>query len=166
MSRKFSPDMVQDVLINMLTARLKVSYGMPVDVQVLTGKDFDDNGRLILKNPAVRLHYNSTAFSPAHDVTKTTQQADLMFSAFCRHESLKSAATFQAMTLKLAGVVSDELAGASFTLEDGSRTSAIEVRGINQALDVAGPVDQCYAVAFTVSGTATFSGVNRNYGAQ
>jgi hypothetical protein len=166
MSRKFSPDAVQDALIDLLRTRLRVSYGMPVDVQVLTGRDFNDDGRLIVKSPSVRLHYNSTAFSDARDVTKTTQQTDLLFSAFCRHESVRSSSAFQALTLKLAGIVCDELAGASFTLEDGSRIGAIELRGINQALDVAGPVDQVYAVSFNVSGTATFSGVNRNYGAQ
>jgi len=162
MAGKVQITAVEKALLDLLPRRLKVSYGQNVDVQTLGGTDFDDNGQLVLKSPAVRLHFNSAAYGDARDNTKTTQGVDLLFSAFCRHESLRSLAKFRSQTLELVGALSDELAGARLLLEDGSRTEAIGLTGVNQALDVAGPVDQVYALSFTVSGIATFSGINRD----
>lgn len=166
MATKVQIHLVEAALLELLSSRLKISYGMNVDVESIGKGDFDDEGQLVLKSPAVRLIFNDGNFGATRDTQRTTLNTNLNFAAACRHESLRSKARERTKTYQLLATVGDELAGARLKLSDGAYTDPLLLTGTYQMFDAGGPVDQCYAVSFTVTGLAQFSGVNANFGAK
>ncbi len=166
MATKVQIHLVEAALLALLPARLKISYAKNVDVQNISGKDFDDDGQLVLKSPAVRIRFGSEHMDALRDSQRLTMEAEQLWDAVCYEESLKSKADERTRSLVLLGTVKDELAGTRLLLEAGVYTLPIRLVGVSQVIDAAGPVDQCYAVTFAVSGIAQFSGVNANFGAK
>ena len=166
MAGKVQIHLVEAALLDLLPSRLKASYGKNVDVEALGKADFNDAGQLILKSPAVRISFLDAQYGQARDTQRTTLTAELMFSAFCFHESIRSRAQERTKTLELVACVEDELAGARLELTPGVFTEPVLIRSVNQAEDAIGPIDQVFAVAFMVPGIAQFSGANSNFGAR
>jgi hypothetical protein len=166
MATKVQIHLVEAALLELLSTRLKISYGMNVDVESIGKGDFDEDGQLVLKSPAVRLIFVDGHFGSARDNQRVTLNTALIFSAACYHESLRSKAQERTRSFQLLGTVADELAGARLKLSEGVYTEPILLTGAVQVMDAGGPVDQCFAVTFTVTGIAQFSGVNANFGAK
>ena len=150
----------KDAILALLSATLPVSYGQPVDVREIGGKDFDENGQLVLKKVAVRVRFGQAAYADARDISLTTLSASLYYQVVCRHESLRSNTEARDRSLALTAVVMDQLAGARLQLPDGTKAVPIAIRSVLQAMDGLGPVEDCYAITIEISGTAQFSGVN------
>lgn len=166
MATKVQPHLVEAAILTLLPARLKISYGKNVDVAPIGGKDFDEDGQLVLKSPAVRLYFAGATYDPLRDNQRLTMEAELMWDLICFEESLKSRADERTKTLELLAVVEDEIAGARLLLSAGVYTQPTRIVSIKPVMDAVGPVDQCYAVTIAVSGIAQFSGVNANFGAK
>ncbi len=166
MAGRVQIDLVEAALLDLLPGQLAANYGVNVAVEALGKADFDDDGQLILKSPAVRISFGEAMYGAVRDTTKTTLSADLTFSCFCFHESLRSKSKERTKTLQLVAAVQDELAGARLELSPGVYTEPILLRAVTQAADALGPVDQVFAVVFTVPGLAQFSGKNANFGAK
>ena len=166
MSSRVQIDAVEAALLALLPGQLAANYVERVDVEALGKGDFDDDGQLVLKSPAVRISFGEAMYAQVRDTTRTTLSADLTFSAFCFHESIRSRAKERTKTLQLVAAVQDELAGARLQLTPGVYTEPILLRAVTQAADALGPVDQVFAVVFIVPGLAQFSGKNANFGAK
>lgn len=166
MATKVQIHLVEAALLALLPARLKISYGKNVTVSPIGGKDFDDDGQLVLKSPAVRTHFKGAEYAPLRDIQRLTTEAELNWDIICFEESLKSKADERTKTLELIAVVQDELAGARLQISDGVYTQPTRIVSVLPVMDAVGPVDQCYAITIAVSGIAQFSGVNANFGAK
>lgn len=166
MATKVQIHLVERALLALLPARLKISYGRNVSVAPIGGKDFDEDGQLVLKSPAVRLRFASANYADLRDNQRLTSEAELMWDVICFEESLKSQAVERTKTLEMLAIVQDELAGARLLLSPGVYTQPTRLVAVNPVMDAIGPVDQCYALTIAVSGLAQFSGVNANFGAK
>lgn len=166
MATKMQPNLVEAAILALLPARLKISFGKNVDVAPIGGRDFDDDGQLVLKSPSVRLYFAGATYDPLRDNQRLTSEAELMWDLICFEESLKSKADERTKSLELLSVVADEMAGARLLLSAGVYTLPTRIVAIKPVEDAAGPVDQCYAVTIAISGIAQFSGVNANFGAK
>ncbi len=159
-------DQIEAALITLLPDGLAASYGQRVDVEALGKADFDEDGQLILRSPAVRISFAEASYAQARDTTRTTLTVEAIFSAFCFHESIRSRAKERTKTLELVAAVQDQLAGARLQLSAGVYTEPVLLRSVSQAVDAIGPVDQVFAVTFLVPGIALYSGINANFGAK
>lgn len=164
MAQKLQPGACTQALVALLSARLPASdsFNLAVDVKESGDKDFNDNGELILKNPAVRVWFEQAAYGDTRDISKTTLSATFRFQVVCRHTSLRGAQETRDRSHALTEAVLVELAGARLLFEDGTRSDPIAIRGVARTNDFAGIVQDCFSVLIEVDGFAQFDGRNAN----
>ena len=160
MSSTFRIDTVEAALLALLNTNLAAAYGAPVDVDSLGDKDFDDDGRLVLRPPSVRVRFAGAGYGNLHDNQRLTYQASMPFEILCFSSSLRSRADERRQTLVLVAAVQNQLAGARLTLSDGSSTMPITMKAVRLTEVDEGPVDQLFTVQGDVECIAQFSGAN------
>lgn len=157
---QFRIDQCEAALITLLSANLPAEYGAQVDVESLGDKDFDDDGRLTLQPPALRVRFAGAKYDNLRDNRRLSYQATLNYEVLCFESSLRSRADERTQTLALVAAVLDQLAGARLLLADGSKTMPIGVTGVALVETDQGPVDQLFSVLVEVEGIAQFNGAN------
>jgi len=160
MNTTFRIDYVEAALLQLLNANLAAAYGAPVDIDSLGDNDFDENGRLALRPPSIRVRFGVADYDPLHDSRRLTYQANPQFEVLCFESSLRSKADERRQTLILVGVVQDQLSGARLNLADGSKSMPLTLGRVALVETEEGPVDQLFSIGVTVEGIAQFSGVN------
>ncbi len=167
MSSTFRIDYVEAALLALLRTSLSAAYAealgtetAPVQIDSLGDTDFDDEGRLALRPPAVRVRFTAAPYDPARDNRRLTYQAHPQFEILCFESSLRGGADERKQTLVLVAVVQDQLSGARLNLADGSKSMPITLGPLRLVETEQGPVDQLFAQAIEVEGFAQFSGVN------
>ena len=160
MSSTFRIDYVEAALLELLQAKLATAYGSPVQIDSLGDKDFDSEGRLVLRPPALRVRFAAADYGDMRDNQRLTYQAKMPFTILCFESSLRSPADERKQTLVLVATVVDQLAGARLQLADGSLTMPVTIKNVSLVDMVEGPVDQHFEVLIEVEGIAQFSGVN------
>ncbi len=153
-------DQVEASLLALLSTALPTAYGAQVQVDSLGDKDFDDDGRLTLQPPSLRVRFAGAQYDNLRDNRRLSYQAKLSYEILCYESSLRSRADERNQTLALVATVLDQVAGARLTLADGSQTMPIGLRGVALVETDQGPVDQLFSVLADVEGIAQFSGVN------
>jgi hypothetical protein len=166
MAMKLQIHLVEAALLKLLNERLKISYGRNVSVEPIGGKDFDEDGQLVLKSPAVRLRFAGANYDTLRDIQRLTMEGALTWDIICFEESLKSQHDERTKTLELVAAVQDEIAGARLEISPKVYTQPTVMSAVNPVMDAIGPVDQCYAVNIIINGIAQFSGTNANFGAK
>jgi phage gp37-like protein len=159
-SSTFRIDYVEAALLALLNTKLAAAYGGKVQIDSLGDKDFDDDGRLVLQPPAVRLRFAGADYENLRDNQRLTYEAAIPFELLCFESSLRSKADERKQTLVLVATVQDQLAGARLVLADGSKTMPIEMKSISLVAAESGPVDQLFSIIVLVKGIAQFSGSN------
>ncbi|MDR3723267.1 MAG: hypothetical protein P4K83_02105 [Terracidiphilus sp.] len=162
MSSNFRIDYVEAALLALFNAMLAAAYGAKVNIDSLGDDDFDDQGRLVLSPPSVRVRFLRGIDEPARDNQRLTYQTPLSFEVLCFESSLRSSADERKQTLVLVATVRDMLSGARLVLADGSKTMPVTLNGVDLVDTSAGPVDQLFSVGIIVEGIAQFSGANAN----
>lgn len=160
MNNLFRIDDVETSLVTLLQTTMTTAYGANVDVDSLGDKDFDDEGTLVLRTPAVRALFLGAPYKPTHDNLRLTYEQSLDYDIFCFEQSLRSKADERLQTLNLVAVLLEQVVGARLTLTNGQRTMPITLRGVNLMANASGPVDQAYVVSVSIEAIAQFSGVN------
>jgi hypothetical protein len=145
-------------LVALLQQFLADKYDEPVDVKEIGRGDFNDQGELVLKKVAVRVVFADAAFTEARDISLTTLGTALRYQVVCRHDSLRSREEKRNLALNLTGCVLEYLGGARLALPDGSLAGPILLRGVGPAIDIVGPVEDCYAITLEISGFSQFPG--------
>jgi hypothetical protein len=170
-SSTFRIDYVEAALISLLNAKLPAAYGtelgnagrpVAVDIESLGDDDFNEDGRLVLQPPSVRVRFNFGDYNNLRDNQRLTYQSTPQFDVICFESSLRSKADQRRQSLVLVGVVTDQLAGARLNLSDGSKTMPVTIGRVSLVEDDYGPVDQCFSIAIGIEGIAQFSGANAN----
>lgn len=164
MSSTFRIDYVEAALLAVLNSKLATAYGAKVNIDSLGDKDFDDDGRLVLQPPSVRVRFAAADYENLHDNQRLTYEGGLPFELLCFESSLRSKADERRQTLVLVATVQDQLAGARLALADGSRTMPIEMKSVSLVASEEGPVDQLFSIVVLVKGIAQFSGANAQPG--
>jgi hypothetical protein len=159
-SSTFRIDYVESALIALLTSNLSTAYGAKVQIDSLGDKDFDDDGRLVLQPPSVRVRFAAATYDNLHDNQRLTYQSGMPFEILCFESSLRSKADERKQTLVLVATVQDQLAGARLTLADGSKTMPVTIKSVALVETDEGPVDQLFSLVVQVDGIAQFSGAN------
>lgn len=160
MSSSFRIDYVEAALIGLLAASLPTAYGSQVQVDSLGAKDFDEDGRLTLQPPAVRVLYSGGQYENLRDNKRLTYQAGESFEVLCYQSSLRSRADQRLQTLQLVAVVMDQLAGARLALQDGTSSLPVSLQSCDLVVTDEEEVAQFYTVKVLVEGIAQFSGAN------
>ncbi|MDR3797964.1 MAG: hypothetical protein P4K93_07415 [Terracidiphilus sp.] len=160
MSSTFRIDYVEAALLALLRAKLASAYGSKVQIDSLGDDDFDDDGRLVLQPPSIRVRFAGGEYDNLRDNQRLTYEASLPFELLCFESSLRSKADERKQTLVLVATVQDQLAGARLFLADGAKTFPIEMRSVSLVDTDQGPVDQLFSVVVLVKGNAQFSGAN------
>lgn len=164
MSSSFRIDYVEAALLALLNSNLAAAYGTKVNIDSLGDKDFDDDGRLVLQPPSVRVRFAGAEYENLHDNQRLTYEGGLPFEMLCFESSLRSKADERRQTLVLVATVQDQLAGARLVLADGSKTMPIEMKSVSLVASEEGPVDQLFSIVVLVKGIAQFSGANAQPG--
>ena len=163
---QFRIDQVEAALIALLNSVMPAAYGtveapVLVDVNSVNSKDFNAQGQLALKPPALRVQFSDANYANLHDNQRLTYQPALLFDVLCWGSSLRSKADERLQILGLVDVVLNQLAGARLLLADGTQSMPIEIRRVSLVIpDDGGPVDQLFAITILVSGIAQFDGPN------
>jgi hypothetical protein len=157
-------DYVEGALIALLKANLPAAYGAPVDIQPIGDKDFDENGRLVLQPPSVRVLFVDAGFSNLRDNLRLTYEAATSFEIWCLQSSRRSLADERVQTLGLVAPVINQLVGARLSLEDGSRTCPATLKRIYLIRQEELPADQVFSIVISFEGPAQFDGPNANFG--
>lgn len=165
MSSAFRIDYVELALLQLLKTNLPEAYGADVNVDSLAGKDFDEEGRLVLQPPAIRVRFAGADYAAMKDNQRLTYQAQMPFEILCFQSSLRSPADERKQTLVLVATVLDQLAGTRLLLSDGSLTMPITLKFVHLEETAEGPVDQLFTAGIDVEGIAQFSGANAQPGA-
>lgn len=160
MSSTLRIDYVEAALLALLNAKLAAAYGSKVYIDSLGDKDFDENGRLVLTPPAVRVRFKGAGYNTGRDNQRLTYQGTMPFEILCFQSSLRSPADERKQTLVLVATVQDVLAGARLLLADNTKTEPVTMVDVNLVETEEGPVDQLFAVGIDVNGFAQFSGAN------
>jgi phage gp37-like protein len=163
-SSSFRIDYVEAALLALLNSNLAAAYGTKVNIDSLGDKDFDDDGRLVLQPPSVRVRFAGAEYENLHDNQRLTYEGGLPFEMLCFESSLRSKADERRQTLVLVATVQDQLAGARLVLADGSKTMPIEMKSVSLVASEEGPVDQLFSIVVLVKGIAQFSGANAQPG--
>lgn len=153
-------DYVEAALIALLQAKMEAAYGAYVQVDSLGGKDFDEEGTLILQPPALRVDFSGLVYQTLRDNSGLTYEAALAFDILCFESSLRSKADERLQTLGLVAVVLNQLAGARLLLADTSLTPPAKLRGVSLVEVASKTVDQAFAVHIAIGGPAQFDGPN------
>lgn len=164
MSSTFRIDYVEAALLGLLNSNLAAAYGAKVQIDSLGDKDFDEEGRLVLQPPSVRVRFAGADYDNLRDNQRLTYEAGLPFELLCFESSLRSKADERKQTLVLVATVQDQLAGARLVLADGSKTMPITMKSVSLVAAESGPVDQLFSVVVLVNGIAQFSGANAQPG--
>jgi hypothetical protein len=159
-SSTFRIDYVEAALLALLQAKIAGAYGSKVQIDSLGDDDFDDDGRLVLQPPSIRLRFAGADYENLRDNQRLTYEAGLPFELLCFESSLRSKADERKQTLVLVATVQDQLVGARLLLADGAKTFPIEMRSVALVDTDQGPVDQLFSLVVLVKGTAQFSGAN------
>ena len=162
MSSTFRIDYIEAALLALLNMDLAAAYGAKVSIDSLGDDDFDDQGRLVLSPPAVRVRFLHSSDNPARDNQRLTYQTPLSFEILCFESGLRSSADERKQTLIIVAAVRDVLAGTRLQLSDGSKTMPITLNGVDLVDTSGGPVDQLFSVGIIIEGIAQFSGANAN----
>jgi phage gp37-like protein len=165
MSSPFRIDYVEAALLLLLNANLAAAYGAKVNIDSLGDKDFDDDGRLILQPPSVRVRFAGADYKNLHDNQRLSYQGAVPFEILCFESSLRSRADERKQTLVLVATVQDQLAGARLALADSTQSMPIAMQSVKLVSTDEGPVDQLFSIVITVEGIAQFSGANARPGA-
>lgn len=160
MSSTLRIDYVETALLALLNADLAAAYGSPVNIDALGEDDFNDEGRLVLDPPSVRVRFVAASYETLRDNQRLTYQGKMPFQILCFESSLRSSADERKQTLVLVATVQDQLAGARLTLADTTETMPITVKSVALVETDQGPVDQLFSIEIEVEGIAQFSGVN------
>jgi hypothetical protein len=163
-SSTFRIDYVEAALLGLLNSNLAAAYGAKVQIDSLGDKDFDEEGRLVLQPPSVRVRFAGADYDNLRDNQRLTYEAGLPFELLCFESSLRSKADERKQTLVLVATVQDQLAGARLVLADGSKTMPITMKSVSLVAAESGPVDQLFSVVVLVNGIAQFSGANAQPG--
>jgi hypothetical protein len=83
MSSTFRVDYVEAALLALLKANLAGAYGANVSIDSLGDKDFDDDGRLVLQPPSVRVRFAGAEYNNLHDNKRLTYQGKMPFEILC-----------------------------------------------------------------------------------
>lgn len=153
-------DYVEAALIALLQAKMTAAFGAPVQVDSLGSKDFNEQGTLILKPPAIRVQFGGAEYDPLHDNQRLTYEAGVPFDILCFESSLRSKADERKQTLALVAIAQNQLAGARLTLQDESRTQPLTMKGVSLVVVESNVVDQAFAITVLVQGVAQFDGSN------
>lgn len=169
---KFQIDQVEAALLALLTSVMPTAYGAAlgldtssrVDVDSIGDKDFDEDGNLVLRPPAMRVLFDAAKYNNLRDNQRLTYGAALSFEVLCFEESLRSKKDQRKQTLVLVSVAQDQLAGARLALSDGTSSGPVEINSVSLQVPESGPADQLFAINVTVPGIAQFSGANARFG--
>jgi hypothetical protein len=179
---QFRIDQVEAALIALLKSVMPAAYalalnpdGVPgpddtvisppppvsVDVNSVNSKDFNAQGQIALKSPALRVQFGDADYNNLRDNQRLTYQNGQLYDVLCWESNLRSKADERLQSLGLVAVTLNQLAGARLALSDGTRSMPVEIVRVSLVLpNDGGPVDQLFAVTVRISGIAQFDGPN------
>ena len=162
---QFQIPQVEGALIALLNATMPAAYGtveapVLIDIDAIGDKDFNENGQLVLKSPAIRVRFNGEDFNALRDNQRLTYESGQLFEVMCFVSSVKSKASERIRTLGLVGVAKNQLAGARLALADGTFSMPITLKSVGPVITEDGPVDQLFSITVLINGISQFNGPN------
>jgi hypothetical protein len=165
MSSNFRIDYVEAALLTLLGSHsFSQAYGARISVDSLGDKDFDEDGRLVMQPPALRVRFADGGYANLRDNQRLTYEAKIAFEILCFESSLRSPADQRKQTLVLVATVLDQLAGARLALADGSQTMPLTIKSAYLRPIEEGPIDVLFGVVVEAEGIAQFSGAHAHPG--
>ena len=166
---RFQVSYVEAALIALLIAVMPAAYGtvdapIAVNVDSLGDKDFDAEGQLVLKSPAIRVRFDRTRRDLLHDNQRLTYQAKIGFDVLCFESSLRSKADERLQTLQLVQAVENQLAGARLLLADGTSSMPCSLGSTYLVAESTGSVDQLFCIEVVAEGIQQYDGPNARFG--
>lgn len=130
-----------------------------VDVQAISGRDFNADGDLIMTPPSVRTFYAGSKFASTSDTQRLSYESTGRFMLLCADEANTEDLAEQAFrSVGIADRVCAVLAGARLNLPSGDVSEPVTLATIDP-LPVDG-VGTAYGIGIEVPGLAQFSGAN------
>jgi hypothetical protein len=154
MPSEFKPD----ELIAAIVAKLKTALEGTAQVKQLAGEDVDANGDLVVKPPVVLVAWVKETPAVNRDNTRTSYQSEQLLDLFSGDMNLRSLEEETVGALALVSKVREQVAGARWTLGDGSKTQPTVLRETEIAQ--IGRNGTFYVTRIGVQHSAQFSGVN------
>jgi hypothetical protein len=124
MPSQFKPD----ELIAAIVGKLKTALEGAAQVKQLAGEHFDANGDIVAKPPSVLVAWLKESATVNSDNTRTSYQGEQLLDLFSGDVNLRSAEEESTNALALVSKVREQVAGARWTLADGTKTGPTMLR--------------------------------------
>ena len=129
-----------------------------VVLDMMSVRDVNEKGDLIVVPPAVRIYYEGDGANPKRDNQKLDYDVAQNWSVFCGAVDLSSKATEMCGAQKMVSKAKSALVGARLKLDDGAKTQPITYVGVvPEQADESGA---WYSVRIAVGAIAQFEGKN------
>ncbi len=154
MPTQFKVKDVEQALITTLKGNSQLT-SLKAQIDALSSKDFDQQGDLIVRSPAVLVFYDQTIDEPRGDTTRKTYLTFHEFAILCGTRNLTSVDSERADCEHLVDTVRAALAGQRLTIDSGGFiTPPVELNGVSrEQYDAKGTV---YAARIKVEAIAQF----------
>jgi phage gp37-like protein len=151
---------LEDVEVALVELLKSIFSDGAVTVDVMSTKDVNENGDVIVSPPAVRIYYEGEQDDGSRDNQKLTYQVTQVWSIWCGDSDLGSLEDERLGALQMVSKAKNGLAGARMKLADGTKTTPIALSGIAQ--EQIDPKGVWYSVRIAIGGIAQFDGANAN----
>jgi phage gp37-like protein len=130
MPTQFKVNDVEQALITTLKANSALT-ALKAQIAALSSNQFDQQGNLIVRPPAVLVLYDQTSDVAGNDTTRKTYKTVHEFSIFCGAKNLSSVDNERGDCETLVATVRAALAGQRLAIDAGStQTPPIELNGV------------------------------------
>ncbi len=132
MPTQFKVNDVEQALITVLKANSALT-ALNSQIGALSSNQFDQQGNLIVRPPAVLVLYEQTADVAGNDTTRKTYKTVHEFSIFCGAKNLSSVDNERADCESLVATVRAALAGQRLLVDAGAtQTPPVELNGVRR----------------------------------
>ena len=153
MNTGLATDQIWGALSALLTAQMP-GY----DVAVISERDFNEKGELVMNPPSARVFFAGEAARATSDSQRLSYEVEGRYGVLCADQDLTSIADQAFASARMLAAIKDALCGARLALPTGETTEPVQWLSTDP-LPVEG-VGVAYSLAFLVPGLAQFSGVN------
>jgi hypothetical protein len=154
MPSEFKPD----ELVAAIVGKLKTGLEAAAQVKQLAGEDFDANGDIVAKPPTVLVAWVKESPTVNSDNTRTSYQSEQLLDLFSGDVNLRSAEEESTNALALVSKVRAQVAGARWTLADGTKTGPTKL-GDSEIAQISRN-GTWYVTRIAVPHSMLFAGVN------
>lgn len=149
----FATDQAWQAIADLLTSQLE-----DVDCAVISDKDFNENGEIVMQPPSVRVFFAGEIAKATSDSQRLSYEVDGRYAVMVADIDYSSAANQAMASAALLAQVKSILAGARIVLSGGDVSEPVQ--WVSTEPQPVEGVGMAYCLGFIVPGLAQFPGTN------